>query len=54
VTEFPVPVTSSSPFGNLFAITAEPRSGYLWFTEGAANKIGRLGEVLGCDWVKCQ
>ena len=37
VTEFPVPTTKSSPQG----ITAGP-DGNLWFTEQAANKIGRI------------
>jgi hypothetical protein len=44
VTEYPVPATSSL-FQNLFAITAEPHSRYVWFAEGANNKIGRLSLV---------
>jgi hypothetical protein len=36
-----VPSNGSSPYGNLFSITRGPH-GSLWFTEGAAGKIGTL------------
>jgi virginiamycin B lyase len=37
VREFPIPTSNSTPVG----ITAGP-DGNLWFTEGGANKIGRI------------
>lgn len=36
--EFTLPTADSEPLG----ITFEPAQGYLWFTEGATNRIGRL------------
>jgi sugar lactone lactonase YvrE len=41
ITEFPIPITSSSPGSNPSGITAGP-DGNLWFTESAVNKIGRI------------
>ena len=37
ITEFPLPTTSSAPFG----ITLGP-DGKVWFTESQGNKIGRI------------